>query len=92
MQLGKAYLRAGYAAEAIAEFEGATSRRGEASAVFLDDVPTFRYLAELPYWLARAKLDIGMRESASKDLEKFLELRPHGGPHVDDARKLQSPD
>jgi len=92
LQLGKAYLHAGYAAEAIAEFEGATSRRGEASAVFLDDVPTFRYLAELPYWLARAKLDIGMRESASEDLEKFLELRPHGGPHVDDARKLQSPD
>jgi tetratricopeptide (TPR) repeat protein len=92
LQLGKAYLYAGYAAEAIAEFEGATSRRGEASAVFLDDVPTFRYLAELPYWLARAKLDIGMRESASKDLEKFLELRPHGGPHVDDARKLQRPD
>jgi tetratricopeptide (TPR) repeat protein len=92
LQLGKAYLHAGYAAEAIAEFEGATSRRGEASAIFLDDVPTFRYLAELPYWLARAKLDIGMRESASEDLKKFLELRPHGGPHVEVAIKLQSPD
>ena len=30
LQLGKAYLQAGYAAEALAEFEAAKSRRGEA--------------------------------------------------------------
>jgi tetratricopeptide (TPR) repeat protein len=90
MQLGEAYLHAGYAAEAMAEFEAATSRRGEASAVFLDDVPTFRYLAELPYWTARAQLEIGMRDAAQKNFAKFLELRPNGGPRVDDARGLQN--
>ena len=53
MQLGKAYLEADYAAEAMAEFETAASRRGEASAIFLDDVPTWKYLSTLPYWQAR---------------------------------------
>ena len=91
MQLGKAYLQAGYAAEAMAEFEAAASRRGEASAVFLDDVPTFRYLSELPYWTALAALQIGMNESARQNLEAYIALRPDGGRHVADAReRLQS--
>jgi tetratricopeptide (TPR) repeat protein len=87
LQLGKAYLQAGYAAEAMAEFEAVKSRRGEASAIFLNDVPTFRYLAELPYWTALAQLDIGMTEAARQNLEAFLELRPNGGTLVADARE-----
>jgi tetratricopeptide (TPR) repeat protein len=87
LQLGKAYLQAGYAAEALAEFEAARSRRGEASAIFLDDVPTFRYLAELPYWTALAQLEIGMTDAARQNLESFLELRPNGGILVADARE-----
>jgi tetratricopeptide (TPR) repeat protein len=87
LQLGKAYLQAGYAAEALAEFEAARSRRGEASAIFLDDVPTFRYLAELPYWTALAQFEIGMTEAARQNLESFLELRPNGGILVADARE-----
>ncbi len=92
MQLGKAFLETGYGAEAMAEFEAARSRRGEASAVFLDDVPTFRYLAELPYWSARAKLAIGMDDAAQEDLEKFLALRPQGGRYVEEARELRKTD
>ena len=87
LQLGKAYLQAGYAAEALAEFEAAKSRRGEASAIFLDDVPTFRYLAELSYWTALAQLEIGMTDAARQNLESFLELRPNGGILVADARE-----
>jgi len=87
LQLGKAYLQAGYAAEAMAEFEAVNSRRGEASAIFLDDVPTFRYMAELPYWTARAQFDIGMTEAARQNLESYLELRPNGGTLVADARE-----
>ena len=87
LQLGKAYLQAGYAAEAMAEFEAARSRRGEASAVFLDDVPTYRYLAELPYWTALAQFDIGMTDAARQNLESFLELRPNGGILVADAQQ-----
>jgi len=87
LQLGKAYLQAGYAAEALAEFEAAKSRRGEASAIFLNDVPTFRYLAELPYWTALAQFEIGMTDAARQNLESFLELRPNGGILVADARE-----
>lgn len=86
LQLGKAYLQAGYAAEAMAEFEAAKSRRGEATAIFLDDVPTFRYLAELPYWTALAQFEIGMTDAARENFESFLELRPKGGILVADAR------
>src|SRR6185437_16509893 len=42
--LGKAYLQNGSFTEADSEFELCLKRRGEASAVFLDDVPTFRLL------------------------------------------------
>ena len=36
--------------------EGCTTRRlGEATAVFLDDVPTFRYSVEAREWLKRAR-------------------------------------
>ena len=87
MQLGIAYLQADYAAEAIAEFETASSRRGEASAVFLDDVPTFRYLAELPYWTALANLEMGMHHAARRNFEDYLALRPDGGRFVADARE-----
>lgn len=87
LQLGKAYLQAGYAAEAMAEFEAAKSRRGEASAVFLDDVPTFRHLATLPYWTALAEVEIGMTEAARENLEKYIALRPNGGRYLTDARE-----
>lgn len=45
--LGQAYLGAGYAAEAIAEFDACITRRSEASGLFFDDVPTLRYTASL---------------------------------------------
>ena len=45
--LGVAYVKGGHFAQALSEFETCLRRRGEASAVFLDDVPTFRYLAPL---------------------------------------------
>jgi len=91
VQLGKAYLQAEYAAEAMAEFDAALSRRGEASAVFLDDVPTFRYLAELPYWTALAQLQIGMTDAGRQNLDRFLELRPNGGRLTESARILTLP-
>ena len=87
VQLGRAYLQANYPAEAMAEFEAAASRRGEASAIFLDDVPTFRYLAELPYWSALAEWEIGMGDSARQNFEKYLALRPNGGRYVADSRE-----
>ena len=84
--LGEAYLQAGYAAEALAEFEGLYMRRGEATAIFLDDVPSARYLAELPYWIGRAQMETGMQDAARQNLQKYLDHRSNGGRHVDDAR------
>ncbi len=76
-----------YFAEAFDEFENCFERRGEAAAMFLDDVPTYRYLAELPYWTARSQSGIGMRAAAMEAYETFLALRPEGGPLADDARE-----
>ena len=83
--LGQTYLEADAAAEALAEFEAVHARRGEAAAMFLDDVPTFRYLATLPYWTAQAQLRLGMRDAALRNLEAFLQLRPSGGALANEA-------
>lgn len=86
LQLGRAYLDAGYFAEAADEFHICSSTRiGEATAVFLDDTPTYRYLAELPYWKGRADEGFGMKDAAIEDYQSFLKLRPNGGPLADDA-------
>ena len=87
LQLGKVYLQAGYAAEAMAEFDAAASRRGEASAIYLDDVPTWRYLSNLPYWQGRAQQELGMTTAALQSFEEFLTLRPEGHPLAEDARQ-----
>ena len=87
--LGVAYVQAGLYAQAISELEACEKRRGEAAALFLDDIPTFRYLAPLPYWLGRANEGLGMKEAAAGHYRKFLALRPAGlhDPLADDARK-----
>ena len=85
-QLGRTYLDAGSFAEAADEFRTCgTTRIGEATAAFLDDTPTYRYLAELPYWKARADEGFGMKDAAIEGYQAFLALRPNGGPLADDA-------
>jgi tetratricopeptide (TPR) repeat protein len=86
-ELGRTYLEAEFFAEAISEFMATEERRGEASALFLDDQPSFRYLAELTYWTARAQQGIGMGRSSVEGYEEFLSRRPEGGPLADDARQ-----
>jgi len=83
--LGQAYLAAGSAAEALDEFEICHARRGEASALFLDDLPTWRYLATLPYWRARAQQAIGMNTAAAENYAAFLALRSADDPLAQDA-------
>ena len=71
------YVDGGEPRSALVELEQAEKRRGEATAVFLDDVPTFRYLAPLPYWLGRAHEGINSASPAAADnYRKFLALRP----------------
>jgi eukaryotic-like serine/threonine-protein kinase len=85
--LGLAYLQRGNFAEALSEFELCRKRRGEATAIFLDDLPTFRYYAPVPYWLARSQEAIGMNARAR--YEEFLTIRANAinDPLVVDARQ-----
>lgn len=57
---GRAYLEAGFAAEAMDEFTACIDRQGEATAVFLDDLPSYRYMADVPEWLGRAQEGLGL--------------------------------
>jgi len=86
--LGIAYLEAGDFVAAQDEFKRCEDRRGEATAIFLDDLPTFRYLAPLRYWIGRAKEGVNGKAAAADDYKKFLALRPEGSkdPLAIDAR------
>jgi tetratricopeptide (TPR) repeat protein len=85
--LGLAYFQHGDYPEAASEFAKCRERRGEATAIYLDDIPTFRYYAPLPYWLGRAremqKLD------ARSQFQEFLRIRQADAadPLVEDARR-----
>ena len=59
--MGVAYVQAEAWVEALSELAACEKRRGEATALFLDDSPTLRYQATLPYWLARAQEGAGQR-------------------------------
>jgi len=56
--LGRAYLAAGYPAEASSELDAAHQRRSEAMAMFFDDVPTWRYMSQLEKWREQARLSL----------------------------------
>ena len=87
--MGVAYVRAGHEAEALPELEACLKRRGEATALFLDDTPTFRALAALPYWLGRAQEGVGQQSAARASYGGFLKNREAAAsdPLVADARK-----
>jgi tetratricopeptide (TPR) repeat protein/tRNA A-37 threonylcarbamoyl transferase component Bud32 len=72
--LGRAFLEAGAFTEAHSEFERCLERRGEAAALFLDDVPTYRYLPPVHYWLGRALEGLGSDASA-ESYRTYLEIR-----------------
>jgi tetratricopeptide (TPR) repeat protein len=90
--LGRAYLDAGAFTEAYSEFEICLKRRGEATAIFLDDVPSYHVLPPVYYYLGRAQE--GLHSAGAADSYRhFLELR--GGastdPLVQDARRRLQP-
>jgi tetratricopeptide (TPR) repeat protein len=85
--LGRAYLDAGYFAEALDEFTAAAARHGEATSIFLDDLPTYRYAATLPYWQARAQHELGMDEAARANYLTFLGRRNEDDALARDARQ-----
>jgi tetratricopeptide (TPR) repeat protein len=80
--LGRVWVEAGRFPEALAEFDACVRRRGEATAIFLDDIPSVRYLAPLPYWHGRAQEGLGLSAQAAANYKQFLAIRT-GAP--DDA-------
>jgi tetratricopeptide (TPR) repeat protein len=87
--LGRAYVEQGRHAEAIAELEACQQRIGEATDVFLDDWPTFRYTVPLKYWMGRAQEGLGMKDGAAKNYQAYIDLRSQviGDALATDARK-----
>ena len=88
VDMARAYLAAGAFTEASSELDRATARRGEATAVFLDDIPSYHLYAPVLYY--RARVQEGLKSpSASKAYEAFLALKANGDEQglVADARR-----
>ena len=85
--LGQAYFAAGANVEAMDEFMNCAIRQGEASALFLDDLPTWRYMATLPYWLGRAQQELSMTHAARESYRQFLDNYKADTALVKDARE-----
>ncbi len=86
--LGRAYLEAGKFTEAHSQFEQCLKRRGEATAVFLDDVPTLRYLPSAYYYMGRAQEGLGSN-AAADSYRSFLAIKgqTNEDPLIADARR-----
>jgi len=91
--LGIAYVEAGAFGDAIPELEACLKRRGEATAVFLDEVPSIRYLPPVYYWLGRAREGLGLTAQAAESYRTFLAIKANGdeqGLVADARRRLES--
>jgi tetratricopeptide (TPR) repeat protein len=85
--LGRAYLEMEAFSEAYSEFNQCLERRWEATSVFFIDLPTYRYVPAVYYYLGRAQE--GLNSAAAKDsYEAFIIIKEKadGDWMVDDAR------
>jgi tetratricopeptide (TPR) repeat protein len=88
--LGRAYLIGEAFAEADSEFDTCLRRRGEATAVYLDDVPTWRMIAPVYYYQGVARAALGSASGATEAFKIFVAFKDGGdeqNPLVADARK-----
>jgi tetratricopeptide (TPR) repeat protein len=85
--LGRSFLEAGMYPEASSEIETCLKRRGEASALYLDDLPTFRLLPPVYYYMARVQEGL-KSPAASESYRAFLAIQEKGiGKLVADGQK-----
>jgi tetratricopeptide (TPR) repeat protein len=87
-QLGRAYLEAGAFTQADSEFDQCIKRRGEALALFLDDVPTYGYFPPVYYYLGRVRE--GLKSNGfAESYKTYIAIRGKAGedPLLADARK-----
>lgn len=74
LMMGRTYLEAGQAPEALAEFETCVKRQGEATDLFFTDSATLRYLAPVDYWLGRTHQALG-NPAARLHYDIYVRLR-----------------
>jgi serine/threonine protein kinase/tetratricopeptide (TPR) repeat protein len=88
VDLGRAYLDANAFTEAHAQLEICRERRGEATAAFLDDVPTYHLFPPVLYYLGRAHEGLKSPEAADS-YKSFLAIKDKSDPDpmVADARR-----
>lgn len=86
--LGRAYLAAGAFPEASSEFDVCLRRRGEATSVFLDDVPSYHWLPAIYYYQGRAREGLNS-PGAAETYKTFLAIKEKGAgdPLVADAQR-----
>jgi serine/threonine protein kinase/Flp pilus assembly protein TadD len=91
LDLGKAYLEARAFAEADAEFETCVKRRGEGTAIFLDESPTCRAIPPAYYYLGRAREAL-KSPGAADAFKSFLAVKTGKGDALvaDARRRLQN--
>jgi len=91
--LGRAYLEANAFTEAYGEFEKCEKRQGEAMSVYLNDLPTVRYVDSLDYFMGRALEGQGKSAAAKESYQKFLKIKANADPGqamIEAARKRLS--
>jgi tetratricopeptide (TPR) repeat protein len=76
-ELGRAYLDAGKCPDAYIQFEQCLKNRGIATAVFLDDVPTTRYIPRVYYYMGRSQECLGS-PAATDSYRSFLSMKAKG--------------
>jgi tetratricopeptide (TPR) repeat protein len=89
--LGKAYIKNERYSQAVSEFGACLERKGEAVVMFLNDIPTSRYLPQIYYYMGRALEGMGYA-SASESYREFLKIKEKGEADwmVEDARRRLS--
>lgn len=88
--LGRSYLEAGMFPEASSEIETCLQRKGEASALYLDDLPTFRFVPPVYYYMGRVQEALNS-PAAADSYHAFLAIQGKGsGKLVADAQKRAS--
>jgi tetratricopeptide (TPR) repeat protein len=86
--LGRAYLAAGYFPDAQTEFDACLTRKGEATTVLIDDIPTYRLLAATRYYIARVQ-EGQNSPAAAGSYKAYLSIKEKGDEQglVADARR-----
>jgi len=76
--LGRAYLKANAPTEADSEFDRCIRRRGEAMALFLDEVPTYGYFPPVYFYRGRVREELKSTDFA-ESYRTYLGIRGKAG-------------